>query len=348
MGMRDAPQEVRIIVDDLVLLKSILKGIERAYVTYQYLPEICLRGELLIFCNCRYALHDDPNDHDLAHASSVYLALQRCHRHVEKMGKRYITAFKAMLRKQKIAEFSTHLEQAKTTLLMAMNVTHSCCSMFDSSSCLNSVTVSQTYRNACGERVLQLFSSLRPNVTTFAMDSTMSADASVPPTLEAQLSGASTYKSKRRSSETVCSTNTRVGGSNILLWLLQLPPNSPYRRHLQKYGRLVGTITWHTSTQVIDNTSSSDRDSRCFVAIEETMMISIELPIIRRAFALRSQKCFGQWKHCFLVSRIVPDNAPIFKFCATKDERFLRMLFDTGVASPFDQTASSITLLHVS
>jgi hypothetical protein len=82
-----------------------------------------------------YALHDDPNDHDQDHAKSVYLALLRCQTHVDKMKafaedlqndfarKRYRTAFKTMLQKPKIAVFTTHLEQAKTTLLMAINVT---------------------------------------------------------------------------------------------------------------------------------------------------------------------------------------------------------------------------------
>jgi hypothetical protein len=80
-------------------------------------------------------LHEDPNDADLAHAKSVYLALLRCQRHVDNMaafvdglqigfvGKPYRTAFKAALRKHRIAEFAAHLEQAKLTLLMAINVT---------------------------------------------------------------------------------------------------------------------------------------------------------------------------------------------------------------------------------
>jgi hypothetical protein len=82
-----------------------------------------------------YALHDDPNDHDPAHAKSIYLALLQCQSHIGKMKafaedlqngfarKPYRTAFKAMLQKPKIAEFATHVEQAKTTLLVAVNVT---------------------------------------------------------------------------------------------------------------------------------------------------------------------------------------------------------------------------------
>jgi hypothetical protein len=34
-----------------------------------------------------------------------------------------VTAIKTMLRKSKIIEFKTHLENAKTTLLMAINLT---------------------------------------------------------------------------------------------------------------------------------------------------------------------------------------------------------------------------------
>jgi hypothetical protein len=80
-------------------------------------------------------LHKDPNDADPAHAKSVYLALLRCQRDVNNMAalvdglqigfarKPRRTAFKATIRKHKIVEFAAHLEQAKLTLLMAMNVT---------------------------------------------------------------------------------------------------------------------------------------------------------------------------------------------------------------------------------
>jgi hypothetical protein len=34
----------------------------------------------------------------------------------------FVTSFKVALRKPKVAEFSRHLEQAKTTLLLAINV----------------------------------------------------------------------------------------------------------------------------------------------------------------------------------------------------------------------------------
>jgi hypothetical protein len=83
----------------------------------------------------RYTLHKDPSDADPAHAKSVFLALIRCQSHVNKMTdfvdglkvgfikKPYRTAFKATLRKDRIGEFLTHLEQAKLTLLMAINVT---------------------------------------------------------------------------------------------------------------------------------------------------------------------------------------------------------------------------------
>ncbi|KAF8862548.1 hypothetical protein BDZ45DRAFT_190045 [Acephala macrosclerotiorum] len=47
------------------------------------------------------------------------------------------------------------------------------------------------------------------------------------------------------------------------------------------------------------------------------------------------------------MTRIVSDIAPIFRTCATKDETIIRQAFDAGIASPFDQTASGITLLHV-
>jgi hypothetical protein len=148
-------------------------------------------------------------------------------------------------------------------------------------------------------------------------------------------------KRQKRSSEIVCSKSSRITGSDVLLWLIKLPPDSPYRKTLVQCGRLVGRIAWQSSTRLVNNSDDADQ------TLEDSMIISIELPIVRRAFTMRSQKFFGQWTHSFRVSRIVPDDAPIFKLCATKDTATIRKLFDAGVASPFDQTASGVTLLHV-
>lgn len=54
------------------------------------------------------------------------------------------------------------------------------------------------------------------------------------------------------------------------------------------------------------------------------------------------------WTHTFRITCIVPDNSPIFRLVATEDESAIRRLFDDGLASPFDQTALGVTLLHVS
>jgi hypothetical protein len=148
-------------------------------------------------------------------------------------------------------------------------------------------------------------------------------------------------KRQKRSSEILCSRSNRIAVSDILLWLLKLPKDSPYRQSLAQYGRLVGRIAWQSSTRLVNNSGGHDQ------TLQDSMIISIELPIVRRAFTMRSQRLFGQWTHSFRLSRIVPDDAPIFKICATKDSPIVRKLFDSGVASPFDQTASGVTLLHV-
>jgi len=131
LGMKSAPEEVKDFVDDLALLNSILCGVDRAYVSVLSIPILCASTDEII----SYALHDDPNDHDPEHAKSIYRALQRCQGHVDQMKaftdtlqngftkKRYRTAFKTVQQKPKIAEFARHLEQAKSTLLMAINVT---------------------------------------------------------------------------------------------------------------------------------------------------------------------------------------------------------------------------------
>lgn len=155
------------------------------------------------------------------------------------------------------------------------------------------------------------------------------------------------HKAQKRSSEIICSKSRRITGSDILLWLLRLPPDSPYRKSLVQCGRLVGRIGWQSSTRIVNN-HCGHGDISDYCSLESSSIFSIEVPIIHRAFTMRSQKSLGQWTHSFRVSRIVPDDSPIFKICATKDEKFVWKLFDSGLASPFDQTASGVTLLHVS
>lgn len=71
---------------------------------------------------------------DPTQVASVLAALHECQRHVaammdfagdlqRAMGKRrLITAFKTALKKAKVTEFGRHIEQAKTTLLLAISI----------------------------------------------------------------------------------------------------------------------------------------------------------------------------------------------------------------------------------
>lgn len=143
---------------------------------------------------------------------------------------------------------------------------------------------------------------------------------------------------RRKHEETISSSGYHLYASDILLWLLQLPPHSPYRRYLQKTGQLIGRISWR----------SSKMQSRDLASFKTSRVISIHLPILQRTYSIQSQWALGQWAHMLRVTRIVPDTAPIFRLCATKDLTIIRQVFDAGLASPFDQTTSGITLLHVS
>jgi hypothetical protein len=198
-------------------------------------------------------------------------------------------------------------------------------------------------RNECGKRVQEQFSSLRSDMMGFAIANTWAEPSLF--TLDSK-SYLSKRKVQEKHSKIVYSKSRRIAGSDILLWLLKLPSDSPCRKVLAQYGRLIGSITWQSSTKVLDDHHDHRYLSGCG-SLENSVMISIEIPIVRRAFKMRSQKYLGQWTHSFRVSRIVPDDAPIFKVCATKDEATVRKLFDSGLASPFDQTASGVTLLHV-
>lgn len=140
---------------------------------------------------------------------------------------------------------------------------------------------------------------------------------------------------------TRCSIEHHLSASDILLWLLQLPLNSPFRKHLQATGNLIGRVSWRSSEQVTDYLNTPNSHKR-------TSMISIHLPILQRSFTLQSQRAMGLWTHTLRITRIVPDSSAIFRICATaEDESEIRRLFDEGHASPFDQTAWGVTLLHV-
>lgn len=138
--------------------------------------------------------------------------------------------------------------------------------------------------------------------------------------------------------KTIGTKGHQLCASDVLLWLLKLPLHSPYRQHLQKTGRIMGRISWRSSTQ----------QSWDAATLKCSRVITIHLPILRRSFTIQSQWALGQWTHTFRMTRIVPDTASIFRLCATKDDTIIRQIFDAGLASPFDQTKSGITLLHVS
>jgi hypothetical protein len=137
---------------------------------------------------------------------------------------------------------------------------------------------------------------------------------------------------------TISTTSHQLCASDVLLWLLQLPPNSPYRQYLQKTGKIIGKISWRSSKQ----------QSWDAATLKTSRIISIHLPILQRSFSIQSKWALGQWTHTVRITRIVPDSASIFRLCATKDPTIIRQVFDAGLASPFDQTTSGITLLHVS
>lgn len=140
---------------------------------------------------------------------------------------------------------------------------------------------------------------------------------------------------------TIRSTGHQLSASDILLWLLQLPLNSPFRKHLQATGNLIGRVSWHSSEQVTDYLNGPKSYKR-------TSIISIHLPMLQKSFTLQSQRAMGLWTHTLRVTRIVPDNSVIFRICATaENESEIRRLFDEGHASPFDQTTWGVTLLHV-
>jgi hypothetical protein len=138
--------------------------------------------------------------------------------------------------------------------------------------------------------------------------------------------------------KTISSAGRQLCASDVLLWLLQLPPNSPYRQYLQKTGKIIGKISWRSSKQ----------QSWDAATLKTSRIISIHLPILQRSFSIQSKWALGQWTHTVRITRIVPDSASIFRLCATKDPTIIRQVFDAGLASPFDQTTSGITLLHVS
>lgn len=140
--------------------------------------------------------------------------------------------------------------------------------------------------------------------------------------------------------QTVSSSDNSLSASDILLWLLQLPLHSRYRKQLQATGILIGRVSWRSAEKIVDRQNGTKFNIH-------SSMISIHLPIIQRAFALQGQRSMGSWSHTFRMTNIVPDNSEIFRLCATAENDFeIRSRFDMGLASPFDQTTSGVTLLH--
>jgi len=192
------------------------------------------------------------------------------------------------------------------------------------------------YRQHCSERVLKEFSHLRSDIEMMFF---MQSEPSTPTPRPSSQRGyfRQNRKGDTEDYKTINAAGRQLSASDILLWLLQLPPGSPYKRYLQKTGRIIGRISWRTSKQ----------QSWDATTLKSYQVISIHLPILGRSFTLQSQWVLGQWTHTFRVTRIVSDAAQIFRLCATRDTSIIRQVFDAGLASPFDQTNSGITLLHV-
>jgi hypothetical protein len=192
-------------------------------------------------------------------------------------------------------------------------------------------------RERCSEKVLQHFSHLHSQVEMrFIVQSATSATE--PPRESQKPHSQDDSKDPIKHDKAISSTGRQLCASDVLLWLLQLPPNSPYRKYLQKTGRIIGRISWRLSKQ----------QSWDAATLKTSRVISIHLPILQRSFSVGSKWALGQWTHTFRVTRIVPDTASIFKLCATTNLTTIRQVFNAGKASPFDQTSCGITLLHVS
>lgn len=84
--------------------------------------------------NIAFSVQLPCEDKDPAPIRSVHCALLQCERHVSAMTefsrdlqrrfvkRRIMTAFKTTMKREKLADFRTRLEQAKSTLLLAVNV----------------------------------------------------------------------------------------------------------------------------------------------------------------------------------------------------------------------------------
>ncbi|KAF8862549.1 hypothetical protein BDZ45DRAFT_190047 [Acephala macrosclerotiorum] len=197
-GMKDAPWEVEHIICELDLLAGILSGLRRA---------VQLRS---------------PGGPDPVQISSVLAALQQCQRHVCRMSefandlqdgfqrRRRVTSFKAALKKPKMTEFSRKLEQAKATLLLAINV------------------ASFMIEERCSERVLQQFSDLRSDIEMkFVLQSELSTPKLVPESQTSHSNFQHSRKKHLKHGKTISTKGYQICGSDVLLWLLQLPLNSP-------------------------------------------------------------------------------------------------------------------------
>jgi hypothetical protein len=192
-------------------------------------------------------------------------------------------------------------------------------------------------RERCSEKVLQHFSHLHSRIELkFIAQSAISTPE--PPRGFQKSHPQDKSHNSIKHDKTISSAGRQLCASDVLLWLLQLPPNSPYRKYLQKTGRIIGRISWR----------SSKKQSWDAATLKTSRVISIHLPILQRSFSIGSQRALGQWTHTFRVTRIVPDSASIFKLCATTNLTTIGQVFDAGLASPFDQTTCGITLLHVS
>ncbi|GAW26651.1 putative ankyrin repeat-containing protein [Rosellinia necatrix] len=78
------------------------------------------------------------------------------------------------------------------------------------------------------------------------------------------------------------------------------------------------------------------------------ILVRFRLPtwLCRRAWELQSSRSYGNWRINLLSYRTIPDDSEVFRIAKFGKPEELRALFDSGVASPYDRSVGSQTLLH--
>jgi hypothetical protein len=79
-----------------------------------------------------------------------------------------------------------------------------------------------------------------------------------------------------------------------------------------------------------------------------SIVFQVPIWLLSRRFEIRFRRAYGGWDHSLRTYKTIPSDAAILHYCIYDEIEKVQVLFESGLASPFESDRLGNTLLHVS